>query len=388
MALMVVIYAGVLFTLMIADPNLTTVDLSALVHNLNQVRSMVCHGARIMGIVKLDAYGHGLIQISKTLEANRIDCLGVAFVHEALDLRNSGIMVPIVVLCGIQTREEACETVRQNISTVVYDLEMAEALDQESRRQNKRIAVHIKVDTGMGRLGVMHTEVLPFIKRIKGLKNLDIVALTSQFSSADDCDGGFTDMQIRCFKEVVEGVRSLGFHLPLNSIANTSGVMGHKNSHFGMVRIGIALYGGMPRLNFSNHVHLRPVLGFKGKILQIRDLPDKTPVSYGRKYITKGPARTAIISAGYADGLPRSMSNSGSVLVGGCRRPIIGTVCMNLTVCDITGMTGVKEGDEAVFLGSQGAETITGDDLARSAGTISYEVFCSIGKRNKKEYIS
>lgn len=373
---------------MIAEPNCTTVDLSSLVHNLNQVRTMVCHGARIMAIVKSDAYGHGLTQVSKTLEANRIDCLGVAFVYEALELRNSGIMTPIVVLCGIQTREEACETVRRNISTVVYDLAMAEVLDQEGRRQNKRIAVHIKVDTGMGRLGVMHTEAVPFIKRIKELKNLDIVGLASHFSSADDCEGGFTDMQIRLFKGVVEGVRTLGFHLPLNNIANTSGVIGRKDSHFEMVRLGIALYGGMPRLDFSSHVHLRPVLGFKGRILQIRDLPDQTPVSYGRKYITKGPARTAIISAGYADGLPRSMSNSGSVLVGGCRRPIIGTVCMNLTVCDITGMVGVKEGDEAVFLGSQGAETITGDDLARSAGTISYEVFCSIGKRNKKEYIS
>jgi alanine racemase len=388
MAFMVVIYAGGLFALMIADPNITTVDLSALVYNLNQVRTMVCHGARIMGIVKSDAYGHGLTQVSKTLEANRIDCLGVAFVHEALELRNSGIMLPIVVLCGIRTREDACETVRQDISTVVYDLAMAEALDQEGRRQNKRIAVHIKVDTGMGRLGVMHTEVVPFINRIKELKNLDIVALVSHFSSADECEGGFTDMQISRFKEATEGARSMGYQLPLNSIANTSGVMGHKDSHFEMVRLGIALYGGMPRLDFSSHVSLRPVLGFKGRILQIRDLPDGTPVSYGRKYFTKGPARTAIISAGYADGLPRSMSNSGSVLVGGCRRPIIGTVCMNLTVCDITGMGGVKEGDEAVFLGSQGAETITGDDLARSAGTISYEVFCSIGKRNKKEYIS
>ncbi|SPD73321.1 Alanine racemase [uncultured Desulfobacterium sp.] len=373
---------------MIIELNRTTIDLSALVYNLRLVRSMLRHDVRIMAIVKSDAYGHGLTQVSRTLEANGIDCLGVAFVYEALELRNSGIMTPIVVLSGIQTQQEASETVSNNFSTFIYDLEMAEFLDHEAERQNKKAAIHIKVDTGMGRLGVMHTDVVPFIKRISGLKHLDLVALASHFSCADNCESDFTATQIRLFRKVVEDVRSLGYPLPLNSIANTAGMVGHKDSHLEMVRLGISLYGGMPSPNFILPVSTRPVMSFSGRILQIRDLPDQTPISYGRRYYTNGPARTAIISAGYADGLPRGLSNSGSVLIAGKRRPIIGTVCMNLTICDITGMDEVREGDEAVFLGSQGGETITGDDMARSAGTISYEVFCSLGKRNKKVYIS
>lgn len=180
----------------------------------------------------------------------------------------------------------------------------------------------------------------------------------------------------------------MGLGLPLNNLANSAGIIGYKEAHLGMIRPGITLYGGLPSPEYKSPVTLKPVMHFNGRIQQIRDLPDKTPVSYGRTYHTKGLRRLAVLSAGYGDGLPRSMSNIGDALIKGKRVPIVGTICMNLTICDITGIDYVKPGEPVVFLGSQGHETITGDDLARWSGTISYEVFCSIGQRNRKEYLS
>jgi alanine racemase len=368
--------------------NSVTIDLSALAHNLQQVMVFTDRGSKIMGIVKSDAYGHGLLPVSRTLEKHGIDCLGVAYLHEARELRNGGVKVPIVILCGIQTRDESREVVEKDLTPVLFDLTVAETLAQESARLGKTTHIHLKVDTGMGRLGIAHTEVVPFVQRILALKGLELKALTSHLSSATEPTSDFTEIQVRHFKKAIDAGRSMGVDLSLNHLANSAGIMGHKNVHFEMVRPGILLYGGLPSPQFVSPISIRPAMHLKGKILQLRDLPDHTPVSYGRTYYTKGPSRVAVLSAGYGDGLPRSMSNLGKVLVKGKRSPIVGMICMNLTVCDITGREHVKLGDEAVFLGSQGTQTITGDDIARWAGTISYEVFCSIGQRNKKEYLS
>ncbi len=380
---------------MTIGPNTITIDLSALVYNMNQVTSLVAQGTRIMGVVKADAYGHGLLQVSKSLEKNKIDCLGVAYLNEALELRKNGTRVPIVILSGIQSREEACDVVEKGLTPVLYDIKTAEVLAQESERQGKKISVHLKIDTGMGRLGIAYPETGSFLQRIAKLKNLDLEALTSHLSSADEEENGYTNTQIKRFKEAIDAGRSVGFKLPLNSLANSAGIMGYNDAHFEMVRPGIALYGGLPSPEFSSPVPLRPVMHFKGQILQIRELPDQTPVSYGRTFKTKGPSRIAILSVGYADGLPRSISNNGHVLIGGERAPIVGKVCMNLTAVDITGIKGVETGHEAVILGSQGKHTITGDEVAGNAGTISYEVFCSLGlaqkalgPSNNKEYAS
>jgi len=373
---------------MVNKPNSITIDLSALVHNLGQIRQLAGKETRIMGVVKADAYGHGLLPVSQTLEKNYIDCLGVAYLHEAVELRKSGIRPPIVILGGIQTREEAREVVEKDLTPVLYDLTSAEVLARESDQQGKKTAIHLKVDTGMGRLGISYTEIGPFIQRISTLKSLDLEALTSHLSSADKSEDDFTNTQIKRFKQAVEAARSLGCHLPFNSLANSAGIIGRQGGRFEMVRPGIALYGGLPSPEFSCPVSLRPVMYFKGSVLQIRDLPDRTPVSYGQTFYTNGPRRIAILSAGYADGLPRSMSNAGNVLIRGKKAPIVGMICMNLTAADITGIKDATAGDDAVFLGSQGGQTITGDDVARSADTISYEVFCSLGLRNTKEYIS
>jgi len=373
---------------MICSPNSIKIDLSALVHNLNQIKKLIGPETRIMGIVKSDAYGHGLLQISRVLEKNRVDCLGVAHLHEALELRRNGIRLPIVILCGIQTREDAREVVEKNITPVIFDLALAELLAEECAREGKRINIQLKVDTGMGRLGISHLEIGPFLKKITEYKEFHLEALMSHLSSADEPVTEFTGVQIRNFKKSIELGHAMGLDLPLNNLANSAGIMAHKDSYFDMVRPGIMLYGGLPSPEFCSPLPLKHVMNFKGQILQIRDMPDHTPVSYGRTYYTKGPQKIAILSGGYGDGLPRNMSNRGSVLIRGKRAKIIGRVCMNMIMSDITGLRDAVPGDEVIFLGAHGNETITGDDMAEWGKTISYEIFCSIGQRNFREYIA
>lgn len=372
---------------MVHSPNSLTIDLSALEHNLNQVKRLLKRGTRIMGVVKSDAYGHGLLPVSRVLEKNGVDCLGVAHLYEALELRENGIRLPIVILCGIREGEEAREAVEKDLTPVLFDLGTAEALAKESAKMGKRTCVHLKVDTGMGRLGIPTSELASFIKTIKGYKGLHLEALASHLSSADDPGTGFTEVQIENFRRAIEAGRAMGLELPLNNLANSAGIMASKDTHFGMVRPGIMLYGGLPSPDFHSPLPLKPVMNFKGEVIQIRDLPDNTPVSYGRTYYTKGNQRIAVLSAGYGDGLPRSISNRGKVLLQGKKVDVVGTVCMNMIMCDVTGFKDIIPGNEAVFLGAQGEESISGDDMARWAETISYEIFCSLGVGNRKEYV-
>ncbi len=369
-------------------PNKVIVDLAALAHNFRQIKLRVGRHTRIMGVVKADAYGHGLLPVSRTLVENRVDCLGVAFIHEALELRQHGIKIPIVILCGLQTGQEVTEAVEHALTPVIYDLKIAEAISREGERRGKPVPVHLKVDTGMGRLGIAHTEIGPFVQRLSGMKGILVEALTSHLSCADQSETGFTEGQVACFQEAVSTVRALGHSLPLNSLANSAGLMGREDAFFEMVRPGICLYGGRPGPDFPLPVALKPVMHFAGQVLQVRDLPDRTPVSYGRTYYTHGPRRIAIVSAGYSDGLFRSMSNAGHALIRGQKAPIVGTVSMNLTALDVTGIKDAAAGDQVVLLGTQGDLVITGDDVAGCAGTISYEVFCSLGRQSVREYRS
>ncbi|MBW1779126.1 MAG: alanine racemase [Deltaproteobacteria bacterium] len=373
---------------MIASPNSVTVDLSALGRNLRQVRNLVSRDTRIMGVVKSDAYGHGLLEIGRALERDGIDCLGVAYLHEALDLREGGVRLPIVILCGIRTREESRQVLEKGLTPVLYDPTVAEILSQECQRQGRKARIHVKVDTGMGRLGISDNDIGPFLQEIISLKSLEVEALTSHLATADESGSRFSEDQIRRFEQAIFTGRSLGLRMTLNNMANSAGDMRHKGTHFDKVRPGIMLYGGLPSPDFNSPVPLAPVMHLKAQVVQVRNLPDKTPVSYGRTYYTEGPRRIAVISAGYSDGLPRRLSNRGHVLVGGGKVDIIGTICMNLTVCDISGHKDIKPGDEAVVLGSQGEECIKGDDIARVAGSISYEIFCAIGRKRIRKYVS
>jgi len=369
------------------SPNTVQVDLSALVHNLNQVKRLVGSMTKIMGIVKSDAYGHGALHVSEVLEKKGVHSLGVAHVHEALNLRKGGIRAPIVVLCGTTTGDEARAAVENGLMPVLFDRQQAEILNAEALRANRIARVFLKLDTGMGRLGIFIAELQGFLEKLRALRGLLLEGLFSHLSSADEPENDFTSSQIENFDRAIEIGRAMEFSLPLNNLANSAALIKYRQSHYDMVRPGIMLYGGLPSPELSASVSLRPVMHFKGKVIQVRDLPGSSPVSYGRTYYTKGRQRIAVVSAGYGDGLPRSLSNTGKVLVRGKRVPIVGTVCMNMVMADVSELEDVGPGEEVVFLGTQGREVITGDEVAAWSGTISYEIFCSLGQRNTREYL-
>ena len=369
-------------------PNSLKIDLSALKKNLGQIKKILIPGTQVMGVVKSDAYGHGLIPVARALAREGVSCLGVSFIDEALKLRSAGIGLPIILLCGFENREGAREVAINELTPFIFDYWMAETLDKEGSRLGKKIPVQIKIDTGMGRLGIPFAETERFLKRIISYENLNIEALTSHLSSADERDNGFTKTQIRSFKEAVLKGQSLGLKLPMNNLANSAGIMGHKDSHFSMVRPGIMLYGGLPSPGFESNIRLEPVMRFCGRVLQVREFADNTPLSYGRTYRTKSRQKIAVVSAGYGDGLLRSLSNEGQVLIKGKKAPIVGRVCMNMLLCDVSDIEGLRPDDEVLFLGMVENESITGDDLAEWGDTISYEIFCSLGRCNNKEYIN
>ncbi len=370
--------------------NFLKIDLGAIAHNLNQIKKILPKDTKIMGIVKSDAYGHGLLPVSRLLINKGIDMLGVSYLFEAYELIRNGINANIVTLCGIFNQEEAVLIVEKNIIPVIWDIEMVHILDKEAERKGKKAEIFIKLDTGMGRLGIKKEDLPQFIRRLSSFKSVKTKGLLSHLSSADSNDEEskrFTKKQIKIFKESIGICRQMGIDLSMNSIANSAGILKYNpESIFELVRPGIILYGAYPSPEFKTDLNLRHAMKFSGRILQIRDIPAGMPISYGRTYYTKEKKIIAIISAGYGNGIPRAISNKGYVLIRGEKAPIIGKVCMDLMVCDITGIKDVREGDEVVFMGRSGDEVISSSDIAKWANTIPYEILCSIGKINKREY--
>lgn len=367
-------------------PNRITVDLRALTENLRQITGLLNGQTQVVGVVKSDAYGHGLVPVSRILVQKGVSALGVAHVGEGLALRDAGIRIPVMVLCGLSTAEECVAAVRKGLIPVIYDLSVAEILNSAADRCRKQAPVYLKIDTGMGRLGIAHDHIGEFLDRLTTYTHLNVKGMTSHLSTADEPGSPFVGEQRSHFETALAVGRSKGFALKWNSMANSAGLVADGGVHFDSVRCGILLYGGFPSPDFACPVPLRSVMRFTARVLQVRRLDAGTPVSYGRTYYTPGERNVAVISAGYGDGIPRRLSNEGYVLIRGKKAPMIGRICMNLTVCDVTRIRGVRAGDEAVILGAQGEEMIRADDIARWADTISYEVFCTIGQMNQREY--
>jgi alanine racemase len=368
-------------------PNRVVIDLPALRHNLAQIRSLIPSGTGITAVVKADAYGHGMVDAARTLEAAGAERLAVAHLAEGVRLRGSGVRCPIVVLCGILTREEAEAVVLHDLIPVLPEPAAARVLSEESRRRGRRARVQLKIDTGMGRLGVPRERTAAFVEEVLKQEGLMPEGLLSHLSSADEPDRRYTEAQIRTFRTALDAAREQGMGVEASSLANSAGTLRYPESHLGMVRPGILLYGGSPSPELHPSIPLEPAMHLKATVLQVRDFPEGAAVSYGRTYETAGPERIAVLSAGYSDGLPRSLSNRGQVLLGGERAPIRGRICMNLTMVDVSRLPDVRPGDEAVFLGRQGEAVLTGDDVAAACGTISYEIYCTVGRCGEKTAI-
>jgi alanine racemase len=356
------------------------IDLDALAHNMREVRRLTSPSAHITAVIKADGYGHGAAEISQTLVGAGTDAFGVATLEEAVQLRQAGIQALLIVLAGVFP-DQLGTFVQHKLTPVVHDSLSLKALDRESSRRHVQLGVHLKIDTGMGRLGFLAAEADQWIASIKQTKSLRIEGLFSHFSHAESVHGDYTQKQLEIFKHVLGQLRSASVIPDLVHLANSAATITLPAAYFDMVRPGLILYGVYPSSNMKEQMHLKPALSWKTKILQLKNVPSGTSVSYGQTFVTERESLIATLPIGYADGYPRLLSNRGEVLVCGQRAPIAGRVCMDLTMIDVTDIRNVRQGDEVVLLGRQGAAEISADEIAAWANTISYEILTSIGAR-------
>jgi alanine racemase len=359
------------------------ISLGAISSNLDKVRLKV--GKRkILAVIKASAYGHGAVPVAKILISKGVDMFGVATVGEGIELRDAGITHPIVVLSGI-AHDEIDELLNYSLTPVVYNLSIAKYISGESRKRNKITDVHIKVDTGMGRLGIIAEESINVIKEISELEGLRLEGIMTHFADADLSDKEYARFQLKRFNDTIDGLKKFGINIPLVHAANSAAILTFEQSYFDMVRPGIMLYGYPPSDHIDN-AGLIPALTLKTKILALKRVPAGTPISYGRTFVTKRDSVISMLPIGFADGYSRMLSNRGEVLVRGKRAPVVGRVCMDMTMADVTDIPDVDEGNEAVLIGKQGREHITADDVAKRTGTIPYEILCSISCRVQRVY--
>ena len=361
-------------------PTLCFIDHSALRWNLAQIRNKVGPKVKILSMVKANGYGHGAAATSRTLGTAGGDAFGVATLEEAVELREAGIQTPIVVLAGVYPNQIE-HFLSHSLTPVVYEIIGLKQLDDAVRSTGVTLNVHIKVDTGMGRLGFLAAEADSWIPELKKLRALKPEGIFSHFSHAESVQGDYTRKQLEIFTCVVENLRRQNIALPLVHLANSAATITLPAAYFDMVRPGIMLYGVFPSPEMSNQISLKPVLTWKTRILQLKKVPPESSISYGQTFITKRESMIATLPIGYADGYQRSLSNRGQILVRGQRAPVVGRVCMDLTMIDVTDIRNVQQGDEVVLLGRQGDAEISADEMATWANTISYEILTSIGAR-------
>ena len=342
-----------------------------------------------MAVVKADAYGHGLIPIARELVRLGTPALGVSSIEEGILIRkNVSSSIPIILLLGLLP-EETLACLHYRLTPIIYSTETALKLHQAAQRRKIRIPIHIKIDTGMGRLGVPWAEFGEFIRKLRAWKGLMVTGLTSHFGQADQKEKSYNQLQWKRFCEALDLALKSGLELTENHMANSAALLNYQQSHLHYVRPGILLYGCNPSGSSSpfRSIKVKPTMSFKSRILQVKQLPAGVEISYGGTYITTRPETIALIPIGYANGYPRVLSNRGEVLIRGKRFPVIGRVCMNLIVVRVEASLRLRTGEEVVLMGNQGRGLITPDELAQKAGTISYELYCLLGRLNPRIYL-
>jgi len=367
-------------------PTSAFISTSALRHNYREIRKRLTDTTKVMAVVKANAYGHGDGVAARVFEEEGCEYFGVAIPEEGANLRDAGIRRPIVVLGGVFP-EQIEEVFRLDLTPVVFDLKTAALLNEAAGKRKTRKEVHVKIDTGMGRLGVLPDGVEAFFRGFKGFANLKLEGVLSHFADADSTDKKYSETQLSVFTKCLEAVRRSGLDTGLVHMGNSAAIVDMKASHFNMVRPGIMLYGSCPASHFAGKIGLRAALELKTRVLLVKTLAPGDSVSYGRSFVAKRRSRVAVLPVGYGDGLPRGLSGKGTVLIRGQRALIAGAVCMDLVMCDVTDIGDAEAGDEAVIIGAQGKETITAEEVAEKTGTISYEIFCGISGRVPRIYV-
>ncbi|MFQ5441616.1 MAG: alanine racemase [Thermodesulfobacteriota bacterium] len=367
-------------------PTFAFIDLEAIRYNYLELKKRLSPGVGVMAVVKANAYGHGDVEVARALEEIGCGFFGVAIPGEGVKLREAGVKAPVLILGGVFP-EQVESVFDYDLTPVICSEEEARLINEAASKRGVLKKVHLKIDTGMGRLGIRAEVVAPFLDRLKTLNALGLEGVLSHFAESDSPEKGFSSSQVAAFKEAVEKVKKAGFEPEFIHMANSGGAVNIPGSQFNLVRAGIMLYGSYPASRLADKIRLKPAMQIKTRILQIKTLPAGSPVSYLRTFVTKRESRIAVLPIGYGDGLPRSLSGKGSVIVGGKRAPLVGLVCMDLAMCDVTDVEGAGAGDEVVVLGGHGAETITAEEIAEKTGTISYEIFCNISERVRRVYI-
>jgi len=364
-------------------PTIAEIDLDSLAYNYQQIRSRVHPGTQILAVVKDNGYGHGAVMIARELERLGVDLLGIAIADEGIELRDGGVKRPILILSGIY-EEEVDKVIEYDLIPMVFDEGIGKSLSDQARRRDRRVKVHLKFDTGMGRLGAPVEGAREFIEGMRVLPNLLIDGVASHFSMADE---EYTRAQLRAFREVVELCRAAGINPAYRHISSSAPMIDFPDSQFNLVRPGIMIYGSYPSGEYGDRIALRPVMRLRTEIGFLRKVPAGARISYGGTYITGRESLIATLPIGYGDGYNRRLSNGGEALLRAKRVPVIGRICMDLTMVDATDVEGTSLGDEVVLMGRQGADEITAEEIAEKIGTISYEVLCMVGKRVPRVYL-
>ena len=369
-------------------PTWAQIDLKALAGNFRSIKALLNRDVKVMAVVKADAYGHCAVKCARGLEREGADWFGVALPEEGIKLREGGITKPILSLGGFwKDQEYAC--IKHGIATVVYRLDMAEAMDRAARDAGIKADIHVKVDTGMGRLGVMPAAVPEFCEGLRRLRNIRVDGLMTHFASADDPSrDNFTEGQLRLFQESLEIFRAHGFHVTHQHMANSAATFGEARTHGSLVRPGGALYGLRdtlpPDVDCSS---LQPVMSLHSRITLLKSISKGARLGYGGTFEATRETLVATVPIGYEDGYRRSLSNRGRVIVRGTLAPIAGRLSMDLTLVDVTDVAGVALNDQVTLLGHDRDVSITAEEIGAEIGTISYEITCGISPRVPRVYV-
>ena len=371
-------------------PTCAHIDLDALTHNYRVIRNHAGAGVKMLAAVKANAYGHGAVECARRLEREGVDWFGVALPEEGIELRRAGVTRPILCLGGFWSGQEtAC--LQHDLTPVVYRLDMIESLNRLARDQQKVADVHLKIDTGMGRLGVRADQVSDFIADLPGFENVRVDGLMTHLAAADDeTKQDFTNEQLRKFDDAVGAFRERGFTPSFIHAANSAATFARARDGENMVRPGGTLYGFIHDVLPANigTPPLRPVMSLYSRIMLLKEVPRGEKLGYGTTFETQRDSLIATLPIGYDDGYSRALSNRGRVIVRGQLAPVVGRVSMDLTLIDVTDVTDIELHDRVILLGSEGNERITAEELGSMAGTISYEITCGMSNRVPRIYIN
>jgi alanine racemase len=359
-------------------PTWAEIDLDALAHNVRVLRGRL-GAAGIMAVIKADAYGHGALPVARALEREGVEWLAVALPEEGVELRSGGVRSPVLVMGGFEP-PQADLILDHSLTAAVFRPDQVEALSAAASRRGRKAEVHVKVDTGMGRLGVPAAEVGGFAALLAGAAGLTVSGAFSHLAAADDPDDPFTAEQANLFLRCVAALKERGLRPALLHLANSPAVIGHRSTWMMLARPGLLLFGCNP-VRRGSLLPVRPVMAVRSKVVFLKDLPAGASVGYGRAWRAATPSRIATLSIGYADGLPRAAGNRGEVLLRGRRAPIAGRISMDLTTIDVTAIPGAALGDVATVIGAAEGDAIGAGDVADAAGTIPWEILSRIGAR-------